>query len=96
MRRGHEIVPVVIGENGVTEADLIVHNEQDLVGVHAQLSRLRHPEFPEPIGVLRAVERPTYNDLVNDQVADAVEAKGGRPNLQKLVNGHSTWEVKED
>ena len=52
---------VTIGEDGVTEADLLVHDE------HAEdphlafmLSRMYWPEFPVPVGVLRDVTRPTH------------------------------------
>ncbi|MCC5875315.1 MAG: 2-oxoacid:ferredoxin oxidoreductase subunit beta [Candidatus Sumerlaeia bacterium] len=95
MRKGRDVIPVTIGENGVTMDDIVRHDEHAPVGIHAQLARLKYPAFPEPIGVIRAVERPTYNDLVNDQVADAIEARGGRPDLQQLLNGNSTWEVNE-
>ncbi len=40
------------------------------------LSRLRYPEFPEPIGVFRDVDRPTYDERINAQVEDAIAEKG--------------------
>lgn len=86
---------VTIGENGVTKDDLIVHDEHAEVAYHAMLARMRYPEFPEPIGVFRQVERPTYNDLVNDQIDEAVSAKGAG-DLQALINGPSTWYVDEE
>ena len=83
---------VTIGEGGFTRDDLIVHDEKAPMSVHFKLARLRQPNFPEPIGVIRAVERPTYNDLVNDQIAEVLERKGPG-NLQKLVRGNATWQV---
>jgi 2-oxoglutarate ferredoxin oxidoreductase subunit beta len=54
---------------------------------------MRHPEFPEPVGVFRAVERPTYEQAVNAQVTQAIEKKGDG-DLEALFNSGDTWEVK--
>ena len=64
---------------GITEDDLLFHDEQATEPSLAYLlSRMRHPEFPEPIGVFRAVDRPMYDELLNAQIADARKAKGRR------------------
>ena len=55
---------MTIGENGVTEADLVVHDEKAANGGLAFfLSQLENPEFPVPLGVFRDIElrRPTRN-----------------------------------
>ena len=36
------------------------------------LSRMFWPDFPVPVGVLRAVPRPTHDQLIEDQIAAAV------------------------
>ena len=55
------------------------------------LSRMRHPEFPEPIGVFRAVDRPRYEERMNSQIA---EARAKRPgSLEALFNSGDTWVV---
>ena len=57
---------VTIGENGVTEADLLVHDETPRTRYLAfMLSRMFWPEFPVPVGVLRAVARPTHDQLID-------------------------------
>ncbi len=56
------------------------------------LSRMRAPALPEPIGVLRAVPRPAYDQLFNDQIQSAIEKQGGG-NLEKLLNSGDTWTV---
>ena len=50
------------------------------------------PEFPEPVGVFRAVEKPTYERLVTDQIAATTE-KLGKPDLDELFNAGDTWVV---
>ena len=84
---------VTLGENGVTEADLLVHDESRERPSRAfQLSRMENPDFPAPIGVFRAVERPTFDVELNRQV-EAVIQKEGRGDLAALLNAGDTWEV---
>jgi len=54
---------------------------------------LKHPEFPEPIGVFRSVDRPRYDELINNQISDARAAKG-EGDLEKLFNSGDTWTVE--
>ena len=51
-----------------------------------------HPEFPEPIGVFRAIDRPIYDELLNAQIVDARKAKG-EGDLNKLFLSGDTWTV---
>ena len=44
-------------------------------------------------GVYRAVERPTYEDLVRSQI-DAARDKSGPGDLQKLLRSGDSWVVK--
>lgn len=79
---------------GITEDDLLFHDEQAPEPTLAYLlSRMRYPEFPEPIGVLRSVDAPRYDDLLNEQVAVA-KAEKGEGDLDKLFNSGDTWTVE--
>jgi 2-oxoglutarate ferredoxin oxidoreductase subunit beta len=70
---------------------ILTHDESD--GVLAYLlSRMSHPAFPEPVGVLRAVQEPAYDRLVHDQIRDA-KTRRGAGRIQDLVNGPETWNV---
>jgi 2-oxoglutarate ferredoxin oxidoreductase subunit beta len=85
---------VTIGENGITEDDLLVHDEQaDEPYLALMLSRMFWPEFPVPVGVFRAVARPTHDQLIDGQVAAAV-ARGGAGDLEAVLNGGETWTVE--
>jgi 2-oxoglutarate ferredoxin oxidoreductase subunit beta len=53
---------------------------------------MRHPEFPEPIGVFRDIDRPTYDEMINSQVDEAVSEKGAGE-LQNLFYSGETWQV---
>ncbi len=92
IRNGDHLESVTIGENGVTKDDLLVHDETCPETVAFSLARMKYPDMPEPIGVIRAVDRPCYDDLVNEQVEHAVETRGNG-DLQKLLTGTETWDV---
>ena len=79
---------------GIGEDDLLLHREHLENSSYAyMLSRMEHPQFPLVFGVLRAVQRPTYNDLLGGQVEQAVE-KSGEGDLTTLYHSSDTWEVK--
>jgi 2-oxoglutarate ferredoxin oxidoreductase subunit beta len=87
---------VTIGENGVTVADLWVHDETDPDATRTQiLSRMWWPDFPVPVGVFRRVPRPTHDQLLVEQVesAKAARAAKGPVDLQKLLAAGETWTV---
>ena len=76
--RGLHPEVVQLGD-GVTEADLLVHDEKAEDPYLAfMLSRMFWPEFPVPVGVLRAIERPTHDQLMTEQITRAVAEAGRR------------------
>ena len=88
---------VTIGENGVSVADLWVHDETDPDATRTQiLSRMWWPDFPVPVGVFRRVPRPTHNQLLVEQIdgAKAARAAKGPVDLQKLLASGETWTVE--
>jgi 2-oxoglutarate ferredoxin oxidoreductase subunit beta len=85
---------VTIGENGVTEADLLQHDAHRADANLAYiLSRMDYPAFPVPVGVLRAVERPTYDGVVVEQEV-AAQARYGTGDLDEMFNSGETWVVE--
>jgi 2-oxoglutarate ferredoxin oxidoreductase subunit beta len=92
--RLHGMTPEIVElGKGITEDDLLFHDEKAPEPSLAYLlSRMRHPEFPEPIGVFRDVDRPRYDDEVGRQIAVAVEKKGPG-DFNELYNSADTWMV---
>jgi 2-oxoglutarate ferredoxin oxidoreductase subunit beta len=78
----------------VGEERLLVHDEhRDDPSLAFALSRLSTgPTTPTPIGVFRAVERPHYGGLVDQQLMAAAQNKGPG-DLAKLLSSGSTWSV---
>ena len=86
--------PEVVSLTNVPVDDLLFHNETlPDPQLAFLLSRLRHPEFPEPIGVFRDVLRPTYDEEINRQVAEVKEQKG-EGTLKDLFVSGDTWTVE--
>ncbi len=80
--------------NGISEADLIVHDETNRQ-LAFMYSQWHYPEFPEPLGVWYADEdKPSYDALVHQQVDEAVESLG-TGDLQALLRGNNTWTVEQ-
>jgi 2-oxoglutarate ferredoxin oxidoreductase subunit beta len=85
---------VTLGEDGITEEDILVH---DIYlkdpSVAFMLARMEQPDFPQPVGIFRAVERATYEDMMADQITAAIN-KVGPGSLEKLINSGDTWVVE--
>jgi 2-oxoglutarate ferredoxin oxidoreductase subunit beta len=98
--RLHGLNPEVVHlGSGIKQDDLLIHDEKaDEPTLAYLLSRMVHipseqDSFPEVLGVLRAVDRPIHHELVDKQLAEAVQAKG-KGNLQDLLTGDETWTVE--
>src|SRR5436190_11577542 len=92
--RGLHPEVVQIGVDGVTVDDILVHDEQaEEPYLALMLSRMFWPAFPVPVGVLRAVSRPTHDQLIEDQLTAAV-ARAGTGDLEQALNGGETWTVE--
>jgi 2-oxoglutarate ferredoxin oxidoreductase subunit beta len=79
--------------NGVKEDDLLFHDEKaEEPALAFLLARMRYPEFPEPVGVFRDVNRPIYDERVMAQIQEARE-KRGEGDLHALFHSGDTWTV---
>ena len=86
---------VKIGENGITEKDILVHD------AHCEDNTLQlklalmgdNDGFPVALGVIRDVDAPTYNDAVEDQIEEVKAAKKYH-NFAELLETNDIWEVK--
>jgi len=92
--RLHGVAPEVVSlGNGVTEDDLLFHDETlDDPSLAFLLSRMAIPAFPEPMGIYRRVVRPTYEDMMSDQIKRARE-KLGPGDMKALLEGGEAWDV---
>lgn len=86
---------VEIGKNGITESDILVHDQysQD-PGIHLMLAKLHPPEFPIALGVIRSAMYPTYDDMVEEQISFAKKHSKIRKVDDLLNSGEGIIEIK--
>ncbi|GBC77950.1 2-oxoglutarate oxidoreductase subunit KorB [bacterium HR08] len=90
---GTTLEVVTLGE-GITESDLLVHDEKRPdPAIAFLLARMDYPGYPVPVGVFRAVEKPTYDELVNAQIEMAI-AERGPGSLEKLLRSGDIWVIE--
>jgi len=91
--RGTKLETVTIGENGISEDDLLVHNPNDPdPGIHTMLSRMSPPEFPIALGEIRAIKQNTYEDLMEESI-EATKQQSEIKNVDDLLSSGNTWEI---
>lgn len=85
--------PEVVSLADTPEGDLLVWDEREPSSALAYLvGSMPEANMPQPIGVLRAVERPTFDAGIRAQ-ADSVTRKRGEGDLQSLLYSGDTWKV---
>lgn len=90
--RGLNPEVVTLG-NGVTKDDLLVHDEHASDPTLAYLlTSMDYPCFPVPLGVFRDIDEPTHEDLVHEQVEQAIQSRG-EGDLARLYHAADTWVV---
>ncbi len=94
IRENNLDLEIVDWKEGQKTDGLLIHDEKDAEPHYAYLlTQMEHPELPVPFGVFRAVQRPSYDQLLDEQVQQVIEEKG-KGDLKDLVYGNDTWAVK--
>lgn len=90
---GFNLRVVTIGENGVSEADLLVHDAkcQDTT-VQLKLALMEGPEFPVALGVIRNVEAESYDEAVLNQIRE-IQAKSKIKTFDDLIDSCEQWDM---
>ena len=93
-QEGFGLKVVKLGENGVTEKDILVHDAHCMDNtLQLKLALMEGPDFPVALGVIRDVCEPTYDEAVHAQIEE-VSAKKKYHNFEELLLTNDTWEVK--
>ena len=82
---------VALGEGGVTEADLLVHDETSRIQAQ-MLAEMEPPAFPVALGVLYCNPGASYETDVRAQ-REAVKASKSGGDLKALLHSGHTWTV---
>jgi 2-oxoglutarate ferredoxin oxidoreductase subunit beta len=90
---GLKLKVVRIGENGITEKDLLIHDShENNPGIQYMLANMRYPEYPVALGVIRDVEWPTYDEAMTEQ-NNSIRATSKIKCMDDLLNSGSVWTV---
>jgi 2-oxoglutarate ferredoxin oxidoreductase subunit beta len=91
---GLKLKVVKIGEDGITEKDIIVHDASEPnPGIQYMLANMRYPEFPVALGVIRSVEGITYDGAMKEQITEIKKTAKIKCMDDLLMHG-STWKVE--
>jgi 2-oxoglutarate ferredoxin oxidoreductase subunit beta len=88
--------PIIVDlEEGNSTDDLWVHDEKDLYKAQILTRMFDSPReeghLPRPFGVFYETERPTYEQMMKEQIEMAKEKKVA--DLDKLLKGNEVWEI---
>jgi 2-oxoglutarate ferredoxin oxidoreductase subunit beta len=86
-----EIEVVTVGEDGVTESDILVHDETNR-NLATLLASLDTPEYPVALGVLYCNPAASYDAQIHAQV-DAARSKAGESDLNRLLRHGQVWTI---
>ena len=90
---GLKLEVAIIGENGITEADILVHDAycEDNT-LHNMLISMTAPHFPVAFGVIRQVAYDSFDENVWGQIN---HEKGNAKfnTVDELMNSGVTWEI---
>lgn len=79
----------VVARDSVDESEIMVHDEKGPLVYHQMLAALSDPT---PIGVIRSVDVPTYDSMLDAQVDRQKERKTA--DIAELLRGRDFWEIE--
>ena len=91
--RGTHLETVTIGENGISEEDILVHDPTEVnPGIQFMLCEMKPPEFPAALGVIRAVKSETLEEAIWNSIEEETKVSKMKSVDDLLVSGN-TWTI---
>jgi 2-oxoglutarate/2-oxoacid ferredoxin oxidoreductase subunit beta len=91
---GLKLKVVKLGENGISEKNLLVHDAQEAnPGIQYMLANMRYPDYPVALGVIRSVEGETYEADVEEQILE-IQKSSKIKCMDDLLNSGSVWKAE--
>jgi len=89
---GFKLKVVTIGENGISEKDILIHDAKcEDTTLHLKLALMEGPDMPIAMGVIRDFEKPSYESELERKIA---EGKGAKVhNFDTLIDSVEQWEM---
>ncbi|CAM4451553.1 MAG: 2-oxoglutarate oxidoreductase subunit KorB [Legionellaceae bacterium] len=86
---------VVTLEGNENDSDLLIHDASQMNSAYAHLlTQMGFPEFPVPMGIIRQIEKPVYENILQQQVDLAIYQRGNG-NINELFHSGEVWTVDE-
>lgn len=90
---GFNLKVVALGENGITENDLLIHDSHcEDITLQYKLAMMEGPDMPIAVGVIRDVEAETFDAAMTKQIEE-VKAKSTIHSFDELVDSLEQWEI---
>ena len=90
---GWNLKVVTIGENGVKESDILVHDATtEDPTLHLKLALMDGPDMPIAMGVIRAVPTECYDEAVHNQIEE-IQAKSKNKTFDDLIGSLEQWDM---
>ncbi|MEE4176506.1 MAG: 2-oxoacid:ferredoxin oxidoreductase subunit beta [Bacteroides sp.] len=91
--KGTGLTVVTIGKDGITEKDILVHDQYSKdPAIHRMLGRLMPPDFPVALGVIRSAPFATYDDLLEEQI-EYGKKNSKIKTVNDLLRSGDVWEI---
>jgi 2-oxoglutarate/2-oxoacid ferredoxin oxidoreductase subunit beta len=91
---GLKLRVVKLGEDGITENDLLVHDALEInPGIQYMLANMGYPEYPVALGVIRSVTGSTYERSMEEQISE-IQKTAKIKCMDDLLLSGSTWNVE--
>ena len=92
--KDYKLKVVEIGKNGITEDDILTHNPYEPNhGLQLMLAQMATPEYPVALGVIRTINRPTFDDMMEESIRHAKETIDIK-SVDELLNSGDVFEIK--
>lgn len=92
--KGTRLEVVEIGKNGVRLEDIIVHDSTASdPTIQFMLTRMCLPEYPMAMGVIRSVDAPVYEEMLDKQIAQTSQ-KSKIHSVNELLHSGNTFLVE--
>jgi len=93
MLDGFNLKVVTIGEKGITEKDILVHDAScEDTTLQMKLALMEGPDMPIAIGILRDVVEESYDAALENQIVE-VQAKSKIKTFDDLIASCEQWEM---
>ena len=90
---GLDLKAVTIGENGITEKDILVHDASAKDStLHLKLAMMEAPNMPIALGIIRATEAETFDQAVENQIKN-IQASSKIKKFDDLIDSLEQWEM---